>query len=140
MQVSGKDRRNGHKIESDLLSDECKQRALKILSWIDDPGIEIDGGKCHSPNFAHNDYTDCFHVLGKCSKCPYYECDESSVEADRIDYEEQIARVKIWIQSLAKLKDYEDLMNKAENMSHAGAIYEASLLKSIIKGDRHNEQ
>ena len=48
--------------------------------------------------------------------------------------------LELILKNNAKIELVEDLMNKAENMSHAGAIYEASLLKSIIKGDRHNEQ
>lgn len=101
--------------------------------------IEVDFGKCYSKKFIEeNDTQDCCDVGGECSICIYSEenikTDESLISLEN-EFEEKIARVKMWVNSSKQLKDTEQIMIAAENMASAALNLEVAYMKKISKGD-----
>lgn len=50
------------------------------------PGVRVDGGICHSSEFAHGDYSACLKCDGKCRICRHYSPDKKE---DKLQEEEK---------------------------------------------------
>lgn len=100
--------------------------------------IQMDNGRCYSPRFVQEyDASDCFAVAGNCAVCIFHEGNDdlsSECEEQEKQFEEKAARVKIWMSSLKKLKDKEQIMIAGEEMTTAAKNLEMLYLKRLQLG------
>lgn len=83
--------------------------------------MEVDNGECFSPSFVkENNLLDCYRVAGDCKLCKWFKgethSENETLEKQEKKLEEKIARLNMWISSLAKEKNEQEIQILASQM------------------------
>jgi len=95
---------------------------------------ELDNGRCCSPLYVRDDITHCIYVDGICDNCSYFENDKDNTIAEKEnDFEDKVARMKIWMNSARQFKDKIQVSIAAEQMRTAAVNLQIGYVKDYKK-------
>ncbi|WP_410496331.1 hypothetical protein QTL86_02010 [Cellulosilyticum sp. ST5] len=115
---------NLYRLQTNKVDTINLDRGSVLKKWLPDntlESMEVDNGKCFSPSFVNeNNPIDCYKVAGDCQLCKWFKGDLSSenkiLEKQEKKLEEKIARLNMWVSSLAKRKNEEEIQILATQM------------------------
>jgi|GEM_PF-4293218 len=123
------------------MEDATNYADIVLNNNLTDLYLEVDDGRCYSQKFVKSyDASDCYTVNGNCSICSFHKgkidieniCNEQEKE-----FEDKVARVKIWMNSAKKLKDKKQLLIATEKMKTSTKNLEMAYLKLFEKDDNY---
>lgn len=105
-------------INNDSQSISNLSQADKLLAPRASEYVQTDSGRCYSNKMIKGNPEDCYKVGGDCEICIYYDGMHDTEKYEQ-DFDDKIARIKIWITSKNKLKDKEEAAVLSEKMATA---------------------